>query len=475
MSAVNGSTGDWSGLGSSVPQAGNRARLPFFGSPGLPETHPVNETESIQELTAELARIRELSERRDPAAKARLEAESFLRNTRRPSMASSIGQHPAVTADGYTGGIHPALKAALGYNADGYVPGTFITALMDLSGNPDEFARGKAALQGLGIPWRDMPEISKATLGTTGATGGYVLPNNLVDSVAKPKTAEAIYANLVTVRNGVNVRGVDQPLRLGPPARMTFQDWGQPKTNISETYGSYTATLGTLAAIYDISKQYARFSAGAAEQDVMDELRRAEILGENYEILAGPGTGTVGSGDPVTGVYTALAAASAFNGYTTTFSGASASTIAGAAAQGLRQAFAALAGRSRFASAVVMDAVTYWSILSQGSDTAGFWLDPRASGGFTFNPDGGLMLWGVPILWDPNFDTNTNTTKRAIAADWSQFKLYRGMEFRIDTSDQAGTRWDANLIGYRGECEIGFNASTGVAVGAAQLITALIP
>ena len=85
------------------------------------------------------------------------------------------------------------------------------------------------------------------------------------------------------------------------------------------------------------------------------------------------------------------------------------------------------------------------------------------------------MLWGVPILWDPNFDTNTNTTKRAIAADWSQFKLYRGMEFRIDTSDQAGTRWDANLIGYRGECEIGFNASTGVAVGAAQLITALIP
>jgi hypothetical protein len=43
------------------------------------------------------------------------------------------------------------------------------------------------------------------------------------------------------------------------------------------------------------------------------------------------------------------------------------------------------------------------------------WLDPRQSGGFTFNAQGGLELWGVPILWDPNFDTNTGTTKRAIA------------------------------------------------------------
>ena len=33
----------------------------------------------------------------------------------------------------------------------------------------------------------------KATLGTTGATGGYVLPNNLVDSVVKPNVQVAIY------------------------------------------------------------------------------------------------------------------------------------------------------------------------------------------------------------------------------------------------------------------------------------------
>ena len=49
------------------------------------------------------------------------------------------------------------------------------------------------------------------------------------------------------------------------------------------------------------------------------------------------------------------------------------------------------------------------------------------------------------------------------------------MEFRVDSSDQAGTRWDTNLVGYRGEEEIGFHAGTGVEVGAAYLLTSVIP
>ena len=76
---------------------------------------------------------------------------------------------------------------------------------------------------------------------------------------------------------------------------------------------------------------------------------------------------------------------------------------------------------------------------------------------------------------DPNFNTNTGTTKRAIVADWKAFKFYRGMEFRVDTSDVAGDRWDKNLIGFRGEEEIGINAKSSVFVGAAQLITGVIP
>src|SRR5439155_5070975 len=111
---------------------------------------------------------------------------------------------------------------------------------------------------------------------------------------------------------GVAVRGVDQPFRLGAPARMTFQDWNTSKENVNETYGSYSANLGTLARIMDITKQYARFSAGAAEADVMDELTRAAILGENYYMIAGAGTGSVGSGDPTYGVYTGLNARPGF-------------------------------------------------------------------------------------------------------------------------------------------------------------------
>jgi HK97 family phage major capsid protein len=310
-------------------------------------------------------------------------------------------------------------------------------------------------------------------LGATGTTGGYVLPNNLVDTIQKPHVAAAIWSNIVVMRNGIAVRGVDTPYRLGAPARMTFQDWGATKENVNETYGSYTANLGTMARIIDVGKQYVRFSAGAAEADVMDELTKAATLGENYYLLAGAGTGSVGTGDPTTGIYTALAAV--FGAFTTTFSGASNSTIAGAAATGLSQAFGAMATRSRFPTAVVMDAVTYYKILTQGSDTAGFWLSP-AAGGLNINPaNGQLRMWDCPIYFDPNFDTNTGTTKRAIALDGSAFRAYRGLEFRIESSDQAGTRWDQNQIGFRGESELGFQAWAGVFVGAAQLIVALIP
>jgi hypothetical protein len=79
----------------------------------------------------------------------------------------------------------------------------------------------------------------------------------------------------------------------------------------------------------------------------------------------------------------------------------------------------------------------------------------------------------VPIYYDANLGTNA-TTKIAIGGEWDALKLYRGMEFRIDTSDVAGTRWDYNLIGFRGEEEIGFHAGSAVAVGAMQLVTSVI-
>ena len=135
----------------------------------------------------------------------------------------------------------------------------------------------------------------------------------------------------------------------------------------------------------------------------------------------------------------------------------------------------------------VLDPLTYWSILIEGSDAAGYYTGATAlaggpalsneamAAGFMPMANGGIRFWDLPILWDPNFNTNTGTTKAGIVADWKAFKLYRGDEFRIDMSDVAGSRWDQNLVGFRGEEEIGFNASTAVAVGAAQLVTNLIP
>ena len=370
---------------------------------------------------------------------------------------------------------HEALKAIF----RDYQAGEILTALTDITygmHNADFnlVNQGKAAMTQF-TQWLGVPEASKATLGNTGAAGGYVLPNNLVDTLIKPNVQSAVYQELVTVRSGVNVRGVDMPYRTGSPARMTFQDWGETKENVDEAYGSYTATLGTIARIYDIGKQYARFSAGSAEQDVIDELGKGAILGENYYMLAGAGTGSVGSGDPTVGVYTALTNALVGGAYTTTGAPV-AGTVAGSAAAQFATAFSAMATRSQQPTCIVTDAVTYWAIFSQGSDNAGFWMSELLGAGFTTGPNGDDLRWrGVPIRYDANFNTNTGTTKRAIAANWKALKLFRGMEFRIDTSDVAGTRWDKNLIGFRGEEEIGFNAYPALYTGALQLITGVIP
>lgn len=409
------------------------------------------------------------------------EVKAQLEAIRTPSLATALGQGASVPQGSRMlisgqGDPHPALKAMFrDYRAGELLDG--IADYKNMGGGGVDIARieaGRKALEDLGVQWAGVPSASKATLGTTGATGGYVLANNLVDSVIKPETQIAVYQNLVTVRNGVNVRGVDQPYRTGAPARMTFQNWGATKDNVDEAYGSYTAYLGTMARIYDLGKQYVRFSQGSAEADVIDELTRAAILGENYYILAGQGSGisTPGVNDPTVGVYTALINTTPT--YTTAHS-ASASTVAGSAANGLISGFAALATRSRRATAGVMDAVTYWTLYGQGSDSAGFWMSELLGAGFQITPDGALRWRGVPLYFDANFNTNTGTTKAAIVGDWPTARLLRGMEFRIDTSDTAGDRWDKNLVGFRGEEEIGFNANSAVAVGAFQLITGLIP
>lgn len=435
---------------------------------------------------------------RKAALEARVEEMAKLLRERQPSKAGLIGgtqpstqREPVRVRPGQGAKPQSFMKAAF---TKGYQGGAMFDAIMNANGigydgkyDPSLVAVGKATLAQMtdyvGVPdlakggfgamqiAQKGAEPQKATLGTSGATGGYVLPNNLVDSVIKPATQKAVYQQLVRTINGVAVRGVDQPYRTSAAQRATFIDWGTLKTNVDEAYGTYSAVLGTLAIIYDIGKQYARFSAGSAEQDVMDEITRGMVLGENYYMAVGAGTGSVGTGDPTAGVYTQLQAASPT--YTSAFSPV-ATTLLGSFAEALTSGASKLAGRSRESQAWVVDSTTFWTAIGQGTDTAGFWVSPTGGPtGFTRTASGGIAYWGVPIFYDANLGTNA-TTKIAIGGEWDMLKLYRGMEFRIDTTDVAGTRWDYNLIGFRGEEEIGFHAGSAVAVGAMQLITAAI-
>ncbi len=134
-----------------------------------------------------------------------------------------------------------------------------------------------------------------------------------------------------------------------------------------------------------------------------------------------------------------------------------------------------MTANNREPTAIVVDHITYFTAVREGADAAGFWVNPAGGPtGFQTTPNGVLQYFGIPVLWDSNLGTNA-TTKIAIGAQWDAFKLYRGMAFRIDSSDQAGTRWDVNVVGYRGEEEIGFHAGTAVETGAAYLLTAVIP
>jgi hypothetical protein len=63
---------------------------------------------------------------------------------------------------------------------------------------------------------------------------------------------------------------------------------------------------------------------------------------------------------------------------------------------------------------------------------------------------------------------------KMVGGEFRAAELFFGEGYRVDTSDQAGTRWDYNLTGFRGEEEMGFNADPYVASGFFQQITNLI-
>src|SRR5688500_13392571 len=140
-----------------------------------------------------------------------------------------------------------------------------------------EAQQAQDTLNAAGLGWRAMPSDShaaKATLGTSDAAGGYLIPNNLVSTLIEHASNRNPYRQMMNVITGVRGDAVDQPTEGLTPTRATVQAWGATKSNTDLTVANYTATLYTLAHILDVANQFLRHSEGAAEQLVRSTLAR---------------------------------------------------------------------------------------------------------------------------------------------------------------------------------------------------------
>jgi HK97 family phage major capsid protein len=398
--------------------------------------------EERKDLAAQLNELKTAQEKADIAAedaRVREETKALLSSLRSASKAREIGTMRSPRGDGE------------------YQKGSFLSAVDTLGSNSfSDEAKGqaKAALSVMSH-YAEVPGYSKATLGLLDASGGWIIPNAIVDTLIKPARYQANITRLVTTVEGMgNQYQIDIPMRLAAPGRAIIAEWGTLKENKDLVYNGYTATMYTLARIYDIGKQFLRKSAGAAEADVMSELAHAFALGEAWYILQGTGTG-----DPY-GLQTALATIPAM-----TVAHTAAATLLGSAMTAITVASGALAARNRTPEAGLLAPAAYWTLVAAGSDTGGFYLDPTST-----TPGGQLRIFGVPIYPEAQLVGADDL----IVGEFSALKVYHGDAYRVDSTDIAGTRWDYNLVGFRGEMEMGLDARPSVYAGAFAFIADII-
>ncbi len=422
-----------------------------------------NAAKARDEAAMELQGIKEqVDKQRDEAEAARtIEIDKLLadaRNTREPSKAWMIGNGSA--------------------DYGGYKAGDFLYNIMVRGDKDSTIAEKSAAEQALaemGAVRRSSAAgaslgqgrleakggyepPAKATLGTASTTGGILIPGATISDLVKPPQAATAVAGLVRTIN-VNAYQTTIPVRVTAPTRAAVVAWGVTKTNVDLTYGGYTATAYTLAIIYDVAKQLLRYSGGAVEADLRGELETSFALGKAYYILQGSGTN-----EPY-GIQTAIG--TAFGAYTSSFTAGVA--LADSVAAGISTAAGALAVRNWQPEAALLGVAAYWQMLRQGTDEAGFFFAP--SGGPTQIRPGTLISpWGIPVY----AETQLAGTNDLLVGQFSAVQVFQGETFRVDTSDEAGDRWDKNLVGFRGENELGLDARAAVFAGAFQFIAAVI-
>lgn len=396
--------------------------------------------------TLKTARDGEL--RREATEKAVADMNSFLATTRTASKAALQGGGRSVEG--------------------GYEPGSYLTAIFQSRCQDySEQQAGKAALAAMGA--RQYQPLSngvlevgddgsgKATVGTSGATGLYIAPNAMVARLVTIATAINPMRGLLNVIDNVATPSIAIPLESAAATRAVVAAWGTLKANEDLTFLQYSATFYTLAKISDVANQLLRYSAGAAEQDVTQRLGKSIALGEAYYIIQGAGT------TEPTGIITALNTSGAYN----TADIAGYATPGAAVYGGIAKAIGALENRNRQVDGAIMNPGDFWTYLALEGSAIRPYFNSYTAGQPLPTSDNRLSpLFGVPIVRNSNCPAGT-----AILGEFKSATLYTGMGYRVDTSDQAGTRWDYNLTGFRAEEEIAFNATPYVLAGMFQQIT----
>lgn len=376
------------------------------------------------------------------------ELRGMLENQRTPSKAHLVGGQPKMA---------PASQ-------DHFFSTVAYARSMRVAGSIDAMQAAKASLDDMGSSWAGVPAESKATVGDTDAAGGYLVPNNVVSAINEQATPGRAVVDLFNVITDVRGSAVDIPFEDANTvlSRAVIAAAGATKENKNFIVNNYTATLYTLARIFDVGNQLLRQSRGAAEQMVRSSLARAFALGEDYYAIQGSG-----SSEPY-GLLTALGTSGTY----VTSHTPSASTVAGNWATAMAKAAGAVANRGAVPDAAIFNSGDYWTNLASGADAAGFYVDPV--GGFGFNPTAagqtGAGPWGIRVRHTPNVPTDT-----MVLGEFSSTMFFRGQGYRVDVSSEAGDRWDKNLTGFRGEEEIAFDARPTVYTGRYQRVTNILP
>ena len=79
-------------------------------------------------------------------------------------------------------------------------------------------------------------------------------------------------------------------------------------------------------------------------------------------------------------------------------------------------------------------------------------------------------MFGVPVYPDAQILGSDDL----IVGEFSALKVYHGDSYRVDSTDIAGTRWDYNLVGFRGEMEMGLDARPAVYAGAFAFVADIL-